>query len=96
MPSRQDEQESTVADLDRDIVELSHTIALNPKNANSYRERGLRYGRKHDYDKAISDFDKALSLSPNDARAHYFRGLAWAPTKRSEPGNRRLRQGNRI
>jgi tetratricopeptide (TPR) repeat protein len=77
MPSGQDEKEGTVADLDQEIVDLGHTIALNPKNANSYRERGLRYGRKRDYDKAISDFDKAISLAPNDARAHYFRALAW-------------------
>ena len=77
MPSRQDHQKITAADLDRMIVELGHEIALNPKNANVYRERGLQYGRKGDYDSAISDFDKALSLVPNDARTHYFRGLAW-------------------
>lgn len=77
MPSRQDEQKYTIADLNREIVEFGHTIALNPKDANFYRERGLRYWRIREYDKAISDLDKALSLAPNDARTHYLRGLAW-------------------
>jgi len=83
MPSRQDERQITFADLDRKIMELGHAIALNPKHANAYRERGLLYGQKRDYDHAIEDLDRALSLTPNDARAHYLRGLAWH--RKNEP-----------
>jgi tetratricopeptide (TPR) repeat protein len=77
MPTGQDAPQISVADLDRGIIELGHAIALNPRNANAYRERGLLHGRKRDYDHAIADFDKVLSLSPDDARAYYLRALAW-------------------
>jgi tetratricopeptide (TPR) repeat protein len=75
MPSRQDEPQTSVAELDRKIVEFGNAIALNPNNADAYRNRGLIYGRKQDYDRALSDFDSALLLNPNDARAHALRGL---------------------
>jgi tetratricopeptide (TPR) repeat protein len=76
MSSGRDDPQMSVADLDRQIVELGHAIALNPNNAKTYRDRGLLYGRKRDYGHAIADFEKALSLSPADARAYYLRGLA--------------------
>ena len=77
MPSGEVENTISVAELDRGIIELGHAIALNPRNAKAYRERGLLHGRKRDYDHAIADFDKVLSLTPDDPCAYYLRALAW-------------------
>jgi tetratricopeptide (TPR) repeat protein len=77
MSSRQDDQQVTAEGLDRKIADLSQAIALNPNNADAYRNRGLLHGRKRDYDLALGDFHRALSLNPNDARAHALRGLVW-------------------
>src|SRR5665213_4444157 len=76
MSSGGNDPQISIDDLDRQIVELGHAIALNPSNAKTYRERGLLHGRKRDYGRAIADFERALSLSPTDARAYYLRGLA--------------------
>jgi tetratricopeptide (TPR) repeat protein len=77
MPSGQNEPQLSAAELNRKIVELGHEIALNPRNATTYRKRGMLYGKIQYFDNAILDFDRALTLNPNDASAHYLRGLAW-------------------
>jgi len=70
------------ADIDRKIIDLGHAIALNPKNANAYRERALLYVRKRDYDPALNDLDRAILLNPRDAHAYYLRAQVSVRLKR--------------
>ena len=46
-------------------------------NAAAYIERGIAYGSKSDYDRAISDFDKAIELDQNNTKAYIGRGKAY-------------------
>jgi len=77
MLSGQNEPPSSVAELNRQIVELGHEIALNPNSATAFRRRGLLFGKIQNFDNAVADFDRVLALNPKDAGAYYLRGLAW-------------------
>jgi len=44
--------------------------------ATLHGNRGVEYGRKGDFDRAIADFDQALKLDPKDGGAYSNRGLA--------------------
>ncbi len=43
----------------------------------AYANRGIAYGKKGQYDQAISDYNKALEINPRDALAYNNRGLAY-------------------
>ena len=45
--------------------------------AAAYYGRGLAYGGKGEYDKAIADCTEAIRLNPNYAAAYYIRGAAY-------------------
>jgi lipoprotein NlpI len=45
--------------------------------ADLYRSRGLAWGRKRDFDRAIADYDRAIQLDPKYAFAYNNRGEAW-------------------
>ena len=49
----------------------------NPNHANAFSNRGITYGRKGDYDRAIENYDEAIRLNPNHANALYNRGNAF-------------------
>jgi tetratricopeptide (TPR) repeat protein len=68
------EGQTSDTDIDRKIVDFGHAIALDPKNSNAYRGRGVLYIKKSEFDRALSDLDRAISLNSNDAHAHYYRG----------------------
>ena len=42
-----------------------------------YTNRGIAYGNKQQYDRAIEDFNKAIELDPRDDIAYYNRGRAY-------------------
>jgi tetratricopeptide (TPR) repeat protein len=44
------------------------------KDAAFYVSRANDYGKKGQYDEAISDYTKALEIDPKDAWAYYNRG----------------------
>jgi len=48
------------------------------KNAEDYNSRGVAYGRKGEYAKAISDFNIAIGLRPGYATAYDNRGHAYS------------------
>ena len=52
-------------------------IRLNPKLAEGYYGRGIAYGQKGSYDKAIADLTEAIRLSPKLAQAYYNRGVSY-------------------
>ena len=43
----------------------------------AYFSRGLGYGAKGQYDKAISDYTKAIEINPRYAEAYSNRGVAY-------------------
>jgi tetratricopeptide (TPR) repeat protein len=46
-------------------------------DAEAYNNRGIAYGKKGQFDQAISDLTKALKINPRYARAYYNRGIAY-------------------
>ncbi len=48
------------ANYDKAIADYDKAIALNPKYADFYNNRGIAYNKKNEYDSAIADFDKAI------------------------------------
>lgn len=58
----------------------SSTTTGNPAQAgpgHAYDNRGVVYGNKGDYDRAVADFDKAIQLKPNLGTAYYNRAVAY-------------------
>jgi tetratricopeptide (TPR) repeat protein len=66
---------------DHAISEYTEAIKLDPNNdfanASAYYYRGLAYGYKNEYEKAIHDLNMAILLNPTRATAYYYRGLAY-------------------
>ena len=50
-------------------------IAIDPKNANAYFNRGLAHARAKQYEAAIDDYTKALEIDPESIEAR--NGRAW-------------------
>lgn len=50
---------------------------LDPNRALAYVNRGLAYGNKGEFDKAIADCNKAIELEPKLAPAYRNRGIAY-------------------
>jgi tetratricopeptide (TPR) repeat protein len=66
-------------DYDRAIATYAEAIALDPKYAWSYVNRGITYYRKKDYDRALADYDQAIGLDPKLSAAYNYRGnVHWA------------------
>lgn len=59
------------------LAALGEAIALDPKNAGIYVDRGnVRYVQR-EYKQAIADFSEAIRLDPGYATAYSNRGFAW-------------------
>jgi tetratricopeptide (TPR) repeat protein len=67
-------------DYDKAIAEFTKAIEENPKDEESYRERGIVYRKKGDYDKALKDCNKAVELNPKDAWAYHAVGRVYEAT----------------
>lgn len=68
-------------DFDGAIAKYTKAIAVNPKNALSYQNRGrARYG-KGDYDGAIADYTRNIAMTPKAPEPYYYRGLAYHSKK---------------
>lgn len=55
---------------------------MNPKDCNTFRERGICYSKSNSYNEAIADFDKALKLSPKDYQSFREKGTTLSYMKR--------------
>lgn len=62
-------------DYDAAIADYNAALAINPRFARAYLNRGLAYNRLDKRAEAIADFDKAIELAPNFALAYNNR--AW-------------------
>ena len=62
--------------------EYDRAIALDPKDATAYANRGNVWYAKKEYDKAIADYDKAMALDPKNALVYISRGSAYVCTSR--------------
>jgi tetratricopeptide (TPR) repeat protein len=51
--------------------------------AGAFNTRGVGYGHKHDYDRAIQDFDQVIKLKPDYADVFYNRGDAYGLQERT-------------
>ena len=45
--------------------------------AEAYRERGVDWHAKREYDRAIADYNEAIRLDPDLAWVYYYRGVDW-------------------
>ena len=50
---------------------------IGSKFADAYNDRGLIYGKKSEYDVAISYFSKAIEINPKLSKAYNNRGIAY-------------------
>jgi tetratricopeptide (TPR) repeat protein len=60
------------------ILDYTQAIALDPKCADAYNNRGNAKSALGDNTGAISDYTQAIALNPQDALAYYNRGRAKA------------------
>ena len=59
------------------IEHFTNAIKLKPDFAETYKNRGVAYDFKGDYDRAIEDYSTMIKLTPNDAAAYNNRGNAY-------------------
>lgn len=58
------------------IPPVIFAILLDPNDADLYCFRGLVFGNRSQFEKALADFDKAIQLDPKNADNHFYRGYA--------------------
>jgi tetratricopeptide (TPR) repeat protein len=69
--------EAASSDLDSAITDYNTALALNPKMADIYIDRGSALMRAARFEDARADFNTALSLGPTNTYIAYFdRGMA--------------------
>jgi tetratricopeptide (TPR) repeat protein len=64
--------------VERSLAALTETLRLDPKNVAARINRGMAYGEKGDYDRAIRDLTEALRHEPRNAQAYASRGVIHA------------------
>ncbi|MGB8354666.1 MAG: tetratricopeptide repeat protein [Chthoniobacteraceae bacterium] len=61
--------------MDKAIADYSEAILLDPKDADAYNNRGIAYGKKGEFDKAIEDHIRLTELEANSPRG--YNEAAW-------------------
>jgi tetratricopeptide (TPR) repeat protein len=78
MPAAADDISTCASKAGDDAVAAcSRLIARNPKSPVAYKNRGVAYSGKGDYDRAIADYDLVVRLAPTEAAAYYDRGSVY-------------------
>lgn len=62
---------------ERAILNFDKALEVNPRDAQTYNDRGIAYMTKGNYDRAIQDFSKVLEVNPSYVEAYNKRGLAY-------------------
>ena len=57
------------------IADFTQYLGIDPKDADSYCNRGLARVLQGQYDQGLADLNKALELTPDDPLALYLRGF---------------------
>ncbi len=78
---------------ERAIPDYDKAIAVNPKFANAYANRGEAYRVQDEFDRAIAEFNQAIMLNPKFAIAYDNRGISLCAKGRLRAGDRRFRRG---
>ncbi|MBL8643132.1 MAG: tetratricopeptide repeat protein, partial [Rhodospirillaceae bacterium] len=78
------------------VQQIGRAIAINPRQAIAYNNRGIALNDLKQYDNAISDFDQAIALQPQNAEANYNKGRAQFAAGRSVDALGSLRQAVRL
>jgi tetratricopeptide (TPR) repeat protein len=60
-------------DRDQAIAAYGKSIELDPKNVDSYNNRGNLFADQGNWDRAIADYDSAIAINPNDAELYFNR-----------------------
>jgi len=60
-----------------------------PGNDTAYRNRGMAWLVKQEYDKAIADFTELIRLDPRDGSPYQFRADAWSKKAEHDKSHRR-------
>ncbi|HHG2225278.1 MULTISPECIES: tetratricopeptide repeat protein [unclassified Synechococcus] len=76
------------------LEDYGKAIALDPKNATAYNNRGVTRNSLKDYPGALADYDKAIELNPNDALYYFNRGETLFLKGQRELGCSSFRQGH--
>jgi tetratricopeptide (TPR) repeat protein len=66
------------------IEDYNQVLQINPKDADTYHNRGIARSESGDHAGAIEDYDQALQINPQDADAYYNRGVAHYSLKDSQ------------
>jgi Bacterial SH3 domain/Tetratricopeptide repeat len=66
------------------IRDYTRAIERNPKDSETYRQRGWAEYEHEDWDRAVADFTHAIEVDPTSAVAYWNRG--WAHAKKEEYG----------
>ena len=60
-----------------DRSDYNKALELNPNYADAYFNRGVAYGEKGDYDRAIADYTKVAELKPDFVEVYQSRCFIW-------------------
>ena len=74
---------SNKGDFDQSIAGYDKALALDSKDEESFRNRGLTRCNKGDYDQGLADLDQALQLNPDDAKT-VSNAKAWCLLQKGE------------
>jgi tetratricopeptide (TPR) repeat protein len=74
-------QKLRTGDLKGAVKDYSAAIAQNPKDADSYVNRGIAHNELGQNQQAIADYTKALELQPDQLLAYYNRANAYHQLK---------------
>lgn len=66
-----------IRDLKKAHADIERSIAIRPKNKNSYLYNGLLYRDEEDLGKAKDMFNKLIELHPDFAEAYFERAVTW-------------------
>jgi tetratricopeptide (TPR) repeat protein len=74
-------QKLRTGDLSGALKDYNTAIAQNPKDADSYINRGITHNELDQNPQAIADYTKALELEPDQVLAYYNRANAYQQLK---------------